>query len=64
MPFIKGIDDVGKTHWLQSSGYWGERVTAKNFTPFEANTRFAEIQRRNAYLRSSDIVVPLIVEHE
>jgi hypothetical protein len=60
MPFIKGIDDQGKTHWLAENGYWGERLNACNFTPAKANQLAASIRARNAYLTSDDIIVPLI----
>lgn len=63
MPFIKGICNEGKTWWMTQKGYWSERPAyAHNFTPRVANLRKAEADRRNAFAKSSDIIVPLIVE--
>ena len=64
MPFIKGIDNEGKELWLQESGYWGEKLAAKNFTPAQAESHRAEIAKRNAYARSHDIIVPFITESQ
>lgn len=61
MPFIRGIDDMGKVHWLQESGYWGEHVTAKNWTPAEAERLRKDIAIRNHSLKPSDRIVPEIV---
>lgn len=60
MPFIRGEDDLGKEHWLQESGYWGDRLHATNFTPAKANEWLAEIRKRNAYLNSHDRIIPEI----
>lgn len=58
MPFIVGTDSLGKRHWLQASGYWGESLTATNFTPSLARTFMAEIQQRNLYLDPAERIIP------
>lgn len=58
MPLISGTDDLGKIHWLQESGYWGERVSAKNWSPHEATQRFQEINMRNRALKPQDRIEP------
>lgn len=62
MPFIKGIDDQGKTHWLQASGYWGESHSATNFTPSLARQFMSEIRNRNLHLPAEDRIEPSFTE--
>lgn len=62
MPYIKGVDDQNKTHWLTSRCTWGIADDAHNFRPSEASAQRREIHQRNLYLNVHDRIVPTIVE--
>lgn len=62
MPFIRGIDDQGKIHWLTVDQNWDSYLNAHNFTPANAEANHQMIKRRNLYLEPCDIIVSEIVE--
>lgn len=63
MPFIRGTDTEGKQHWLQESGYWGERISAKNWSPYQAQIECEKIRLRNIqYLPNPDAIIPEIID--
>lgn len=60
MPFIKGIDAEGKTHWLTADGYWGELSHRCNFSPARASELKREFRQMNLYIDPEDRITPEI----
>lgn len=61
MPFIRGTDNFGKEHWLQESGYWGEKISRKNFPPYIASQFYNAITLKNRYLGVDERIDPEII---